>query len=113
MATSRIGEVSAILPDSTWAQKKTAANEKTGVAPKQAAPPQDMIKMKEALQQLLTEMSSLDHMRMEYDASIKRVVVSVMDGSGERVIRQIPSEELIDFARRFSDYLGSIINRRA
>ncbi|MBM3225275.1 MAG: flagellar protein FlaG, partial [Candidatus Tectomicrobia bacterium] len=47
-----------------------------------------------------------------YDARINQIVVKVTKGNTEEVIRQIPSEEMIELIARFrKDFRGLIFNR--
>jgi flagellar protein FlaG len=47
-----------------------------------------------------------------YDARINQIVVKVTKGDTEEVIRQIPSEEMIELTARFrKDFRGLIFNR--
>ena len=47
-----------------------------------------------------------------YDERINQIVVKVTKGNTEEVIRQIPSEEMIEFITKFrKDFRGLIFNR--
>ena len=47
-----------------------------------------------------------------YDARVNQIVVKVTKGDTEEVIRQIPSEEMIELITRFrKDFRGLIFNR--
>ena len=46
-----------------------------------------------------------------YDDRIDKVVVKVMEGDTEKVIRQIPPEEMIRLSVKMDDILGMLINQ--
>ncbi|MBW1824252.1 MAG: flagellar protein FlaG, partial [Deltaproteobacteria bacterium] len=46
-----------------------------------------------------------------YDDRIDKVVVKVMEGDTEKVIRQIPPEEMIRLSVKMDDLLGMLINQ--
>jgi flagellar protein FlaG len=48
-----------------------------------------------------------------YDTRIERVIVKVMEGDGEKVIRQVPPEEMIRLALRMDEIMGVLINQSA
>lgn len=48
-----------------------------------------------------------------YDTRIERVIVKVMEGDGEKVIRQLPPEEMIRLSLRMDELMGMFINQSA
>ena len=40
-------------------------------------------------------------------------MVSVIDMNNDKVIREIPSEEVLDFVSKSRDYLGMIFDKKA
>jgi len=46
-----------------------------------------------------------------YDDRIEKIIVKVMEGDGEKVIRQIPPEEMIRLSLRMDDVMGMLINQ--
>ena len=46
-----------------------------------------------------------------YDDRIDKIVVKVMEGDTEKVIRQIPPEEMIRLSVKMDDLLGMLINQ--
>jgi len=46
-----------------------------------------------------------------YDARIDKVVVKVMEGDTEKVIRQIPPEDMIRLSVKMDELLGMLINQ--
>jgi uncharacterized FlaG/YvyC family protein len=68
--------------------------------------------MKRAVEELIRDFASNKSVRMYFDDAINKVVVTVMDEDAQTVIRQIPAPEFIAFAKRFSAYLGMVIERK-
>jgi uncharacterized FlaG/YvyC family protein len=52
-----------------------------------------------------------DRVRMYYDKEIKQVVIQVLDGASMQVVKQIPSEDMVEFFTKFERYIGSIVNK--
>jgi flagellar protein FlaG len=48
-----------------------------------------------------------------YDKEIDRVIVQVIDDDSKNVIKQFPPDELLEFFRKFSQVVGTFINKRA
>ena len=46
-----------------------------------------------------------------YDDRIDKIVVKVMEGDTEKVVRQIPPEEMIRLSVKMDDILGMLINQ--
>lgn len=50
-------------------------------------------------------------LNFSYDDRIDMVIVKVMEGDGEKVIRQIPPEEMIRLSLRMDEIMGMLINQ--
>lgn len=61
----------------------------------------------------LSENGYAQNVQFAVDPSSKRVVVQVVDPQTEKVIRQIPSEEIIQMSLVLGQKLGQIINQQA
>jgi len=48
-----------------------------------------------------------------YDKEIDRVIVRVIDDESKNVIKQFPPDELLEFFRKFSQVVGTFIDKRA
>jgi flagellar protein FlaG len=48
-----------------------------------------------------------------YDERIDRVVVTVREGDTDKVVRQLPPEEMIRLAVKMDDILGMLVNQSA
>lgn len=60
------------------------------------------------------DMKRLDTtINFDYNAEIKGFIVTVKDGDGHKVIRQIPSEEAIGLMVKVKDILGNIFDKKA
>ncbi len=46
-----------------------------------------------------------------YDERIDRIIVRVMEGNGEKVVRQIPPEEMIRLSLKMDEIMGILINQ--
>ena len=73
---------------------------------------------KEAVEKALSkinEMSTSQKRRLNfsYDERIEKIVVKVMEGNTEKVIRQIPSEELIRQSLTMDEVIGLLLNQNA
>jgi len=67
--------------------------------------------VREAVQRLDEHGRRSGHgLRFSMDDSTGRVVVKVIDADTEKVIRQVPPEEVLELARRFQGQEGSIVN---
>jgi len=46
-----------------------------------------------------------------YDDRINRVIVRVMEGEGDKIVRQIPAEEMIRLSVRMDEIMGMLIDQ--
>ena len=46
-----------------------------------------------------------------YDDRIDKIIVKVMEGDGEKVVRQIPPEEMIRLSLKMDEIMGMLINQ--
>ena len=63
------------------------------------------------VQELARSMSRT--LSFSYDKRIDKVIVRVMEGSGEKVVRQIPAEEMIRLSLKMDEIMGMLINQDA
>ena len=52
-------------------------------------------------------------LNFSYDDRIDKVIVRVMEGSSEKVVRQIPPEEMIRLSLKMDEIMGMLINQDA
>ncbi len=79
----------------------------TGQHDSEAGHAQLLAEMVQALQERDVEL------HYSVDPELKRVVVELRDRADGTVLRQIPSEELLQLARRLKDGLGGLIETQA
>ncbi len=71
---------------------------------------------KEAVEKALSKINEIStsqksRLNFSYDERIEKIVVKVMDGNTEKVIRQIPSEELIRQSLNMDEIIGLLLNQ--
>lgn len=69
-----------------------------------------MLRLSKQLQEEMQKTKT--NIDFSYNDDIKSLVVTVRDSSGERVIREIPSEEAIELMRKMRDMIGNILDER-
>ncbi len=91
---------------------KPSPSDKNGVnvnnaegKPSREAVEKTLVKAKELARKFSRELD------FTYDDRIDKVVVKVMEGDTEKVIRQIPPEEMIRLSVKMDDILGMLINQ--
>lgn len=52
-------------------------------------------------------------LRFQVHDETKKTMVSVVDITNDKVIRQIPNEEVLDLVARMDDYMGLIFDKKA
>lgn len=68
--------------------------------------------IKRKIEELVRNFSLRRELKMYYDEDINKLVITVVDGDSQRVIRQIPDQETLNFIKQFQQYIGVLINRR-
>ena len=51
--------------------------------------------------------------KFKYDETSKEMVVRVIDTQTDRVIREIPSKEFLDFVAKMKEYIGMVFDKKA
>lgn len=68
--------------------------------------------VKEALDKISSVANSYNRkIRIEVDKDLDIMIVKVIDGDTDQVIRQIPAEELIELSKHAKDQKGLLINK--
>jgi len=68
--------------------------------------------IKEALDKISSIANSYNRkIRIEVDKDLDIMIVKVIDGDTDQVIRQIPAEELVELSRHAKDQKGLLINK--
>jgi flagellar protein FlaG len=71
---------------------------------------------REAVERMLAKANELTKflsrkLRFSYDDRIDKIIVKVMEGDSEKIIRQIPPEEMIRLSLKMDDIMGMLINQ--
>jgi len=66
-----------------------------------------MVKVNELAKSLSRKLS------FSYDDRIEKIIVKVMEGDTEKIIRQIPPEEMIRLSLRMDEIMGMLFNQTA
>jgi uncharacterized FlaG/YvyC family protein len=67
---------------------------------------------KRKIEGMIKELTASKQLNMYYDNDLDRVVVTIINGESQEVVRQVPSSEFISFMKKFSQFVGLMINRR-
>ncbi|HOY67955.1 MAG TPA: flagellar protein FlaG [Candidatus Ozemobacteraceae bacterium] len=77
-------------------------------------PEKQMEKLDEAVDKLNKTSMIFDRsLRFQIHKATRETMVSVIDMNNDKVIREIPSEEVLDFVSKMRDYLGMIFDKKA
>ena len=73
---------------------------------------------KEAVERTLARLNELANslkrkLNFSYDERIEKVVVRIMEGDSEKMIRQIPPEEMIRLSLKIDEAIGMLFNQDA
>jgi len=85
---------------STPAPRKTASNVQEKI------PVQQNSIASRAWDEIIKATESNRTVQIQYDKEIGRTVIQVLDGQTQKVVAQIPSEEMVNFMKRFRSYLN-------
>ena len=89
---------------------RVAAEFKTPVpapAPTKEQVEQAAARVKDALR------GTSSRLEIEIDSDLQKVVVKILNGESGEIIRQIPSQELLDLAKQLGDPKGLLVRERA
>jgi uncharacterized FlaG/YvyC family protein len=67
---------------------------------------------KRKIEGMINELTASKQLNMYYDNDLDRVVITIVNGDSQEVVRQIPSSEFISFMKRFNQCVGLMVNRR-
>ncbi|NLI78334.1 MAG: flagellar protein FlaG [Candidatus Riflebacteria bacterium] len=87
-------------------------------AAKAAQEQQDPQKQREAIEEAVEKMNKTAvifdrSLRFQIHDKTKSTMVAVVDAMTDRVIREIPSKEVLDLFSKMQDYLGMIFDKKA
>lgn len=122
MAINLIGNTGTPPPkpavrESAPAQAVQGANVPTIILPDAAAPPQqpkaeDLRKAVETMRQLV-ESKAPNSLQFSIDDATGKTIVKITDAKTGEMIRQIPSEEMLDIARSLDRMQGILLKQEA
>lgn len=49
--------------------------------------------------------------KFQYDKSIHRVIIQVINGGNREIIKQIPPEEMVRFLKAFNEFIGLLVDK--
>ena len=91
------------------------------VAPKAPLPDpveKDLAKLREKLQEGTDKMNQTAHIfdravRFKLHEGTKEMMISVVDPNTDKVIREIPPKEFLDFIAKMKEYIGMVFDKKA
>lgn len=84
----------------------TATPRKTASNVQEKIPVQQDSIASRAWDEIIKAAESNRTVQIQYDKDISRTIIQVIDGHTQRVVAQIPSEDMINFMKRFRSYLN-------
>jgi flagellar protein FlaG len=99
-------------------QSESAAKPVRSVAADLTAPAPAPVPTKEQVEQAAVRVKEVfrgttSRLEIEIDSDLDKVVVKIFNGESGEIIRQIPSQELLDLAKQLGDPKGLLIRERA
>ena len=99
-------------------QSESAAKPVRGVAADLTAPAPAPAPTKDQVEQAAARVKdalrgTTSRLEIEIDSDLHKVVVKILNGESGEIIRQIPSQELLDLAKQLGDPKGLLIRERA
>jgi len=67
--------------------------------------------MQQNIEEMLKFFESNSSVRFQYDKSINRIIIQVLNGSNKEVIKQIPPESMVRFLKAFNDFIGLLVDK--
>lgn len=83
----------------------------TQVAPEKPVSKDDLVSMSKMMSQFLS-MSNPD-LKFDVHEDTNRLMVNLVDGKANKVLKTFPSREFLDMVARIKDYVGMIIDKKA
>ncbi|WP_291322698.1 flagellar protein FlaG [Desulfonatronospira sp.] len=98
---------------STGTQKNSGDPGKTIVKPQASSQETDLNKLHSAANSIKEYMNSLGvKLNFQFQEDSDRLQVVVVDPENDKVIRKIPSDELLSLAESIEDMLGVLVNKK-
>ena len=107
-----IGKIkSGVVPLSHVSAKQTTTSKST-LASTNYEQTKNKVNIKALIEKILRENNSENHISIEFNKEINRIIMSVHDDSTGEKIWQFPPEQLVSFAENFQNILsGLIVNK--
>lgn len=83
----------------------------TQAAPEKQVSKDDLINMSKMMSQFLA-MTNPD-LKFDVHEDTNRLIVNLVDGKANRVLKTFPSKEFLDMVARIKDYVGMIVDKKA
>jgi uncharacterized FlaG/YvyC family protein len=65
-----------------------------------------------AVEEIIRATETRNVVEIQYDKEMNKVIIQVLDGQTGQTVKQIPSEDLVEFMKRFRQYLSVMTDRR-
>lgn len=49
--------------------------------------------------------------KFQYDKSINRIIIQVINGGNKEIIKQIPPEDMVRFLKAFNEFIGLLVDK--
>lgn len=110
------GEEALKIPGITVADRQTdngkkADNKAPGSAPKEEVSEEDIAAIAENLNTFMEELSA--DIRFKLHDKTGTLMVQVFDPKSDKVLKEFPPHELLDTVAKISEYVGSLLDKRA
>lgn len=63
------------------------------------------------IEEMLKFFESNNSVRFQYDKSINRIIIQVVNGGNKEVIKQIPPEGMVRFLQAFNEFIGILVDK--
>lgn len=118
-----ITSIKAMVPGSVVSSDPAAAQPLPPVAVAPKGPPpepveKDPVKLREKLKEGTEKMNQTANIfdravRFQLHEGTKEMMISVVDPNTDKVIREIPPKEFLDFIQKMKEYIGMIFDKKA
>lgn len=117
-----VNGVTIVVPGSVPGSEPAAQPHQPVVAAGQTPPPEpvekDPEKLREKLQKGAEQMNQTASLfdravRFQLHEATKEMMISVVDPNTDKVIREIPPKEFLDFIAKMKEYIGLVFDKKA
>ncbi len=75
------------------------------------SPKQSQEEMQQNIEEMLRFFESNSSIKFQYDKSINRIIIQVVNGNNNEIIKQIPPEDMVRFLKAFNELIGLLVNK--